>query len=85
MPNEDDTTGNILQCHMVNKFINSTSFVQFCGYKRPHPLRNEIFINIMVRPNEHSQPEVVQYIISEMEKTIEDILNVLKRFKDTVE
>lgn len=85
MPNEDDTTGNILQCHMVNKFINSTSFVQFCGYKRPHPLRNEIFTNIMVRPNEHSQPEVVQYIISEMEKTIEDILNVLKRFKDTAD
>ena len=85
MPNEDDTTGNILQCHMVNKFINSTSFVQFCGYKRPHPLQNEIFINIMVRPNEYSQPEVVQYIISEMEKTIEDILNVLKRFKDTAD
>ena len=39
----------------------------------------------MVRPNEHSQPEVVQYIISEMEKTIEDILNVLKRFKDTAD
>ena len=85
LPNEDDTTGNMLQCHIVNKFIDDGSFLQFCGYKRPHPLRNEIFINVMIKPNENSEPQRVNSIIKFFVDAIEDLMQLLKTFKETAE
>ena len=83
LPNEDDTTGNIIQCHVVNKFIDSDSYMQFCGYKRPHPLKNEIFINVMIKPNENSEPQRINFIIKFFVDVIEDLMSLLKIFKDT--
>ena len=48
MLKEDDTTGNIIQSHMVNKFLNGNSIIQVCGYKKPHPLTDLIIFNIMI-------------------------------------
>ena len=85
LPDEDDTTGNILQCHLVNKYIDDGSYIQFCGYKRPHPLRNEIFINIMIKPNEYSEPQRINFIVKFFVDVIDDLMNLLKKFKDTAE
>ena len=85
LPDEDDTTGNILQCHIVNKFIDDGSYLQFCGYKRPHPLRNEIFINVMIKPNDNSEPQRVNSIIKFFVDVIEDLMQLLKTFKETAE
>lgn len=85
LPDEDDTTGNILQCHLVNKYIDDGSYIQFCGYKRPHPLRNEIFINIMIKPNEYSEPQRINFIVKFFVDVIDDLMNLLKTFKDTAE
>ena len=81
MPEEDDTTGNMIQCHTVNKFIDDSSFIQFCGYKKPHPLKNEIFMTIMIKPNEYSNPQRINFIIKFLVDVIEDLINLLDRFK----
>ena len=49
---ETDTLGNLLQSHIVNKYIeneNESSPIMFCGYKRIHPLEEKIMFTIKMK------------------------------------
>jgi len=75
--NEDDTTGAIIQSHAVNKFINRDSFIQLCGYKKPHPLIDNIVFNIMIKPTDYTETQKVTYITEFLINVIVDIQNIL--------
>jgi len=49
--NFDDTIGNILQSHISRYLINQESILSFCGYKKIHPLKNEIMIILSLNLN----------------------------------
>ena len=79
MLKEDDTTGNIIQTHAVNHHITSKSYIELIGYKKPHPLTDLIFMNIMVKPNSFSEDqkktEIIQYLIT----VIDDVIEIIKK------
>ena len=79
--NEDDTTGNIIQTHAVNKFISSESIVTILGYKKPHPLTNLIFMNIMIRNTDYSESQKVTSIIEFIIKVVKDLIGILDIIK----
>jgi len=81
LSNEDDTTGNMIQTHAVNKFINSESIVTILGFKKPHPLTNLIFLNIMVRTTEYSESQKLSYIIKFLISVVKDLIGVLDIIK----
>jgi DNA-directed RNA polymerase subunit L len=83
--NEDDTTGSIIQSHAVNKFITNETFIQICGYKKPHPLINKIVINLMVTPNEYTEQQKIQYICEFLINVIVDIQNIILLIKSKVD
>ena len=82
MAKEDDTTGNMIQAHMVNKFINNESLIQVSGYKKPHPLTNLIIFNLMIKPTEYAELQKKTYIAEffiKVCKDLQDILDIMKR------
>jgi len=81
LQNQDDTMGNIIQSHMCNKFITKETIVQFCGYKRPHPLTNEIFFKVMIKQNEHSENQRKNLIIGFFNNTIKDLVEIFNQIK----
>ena len=79
MLREDDTTGNMIQAHAVNHHLNSKSYIELIGYKKPHPLTDLIFMNIMVKPNSYSEDqkktEIIQFLIT----VVDDIIEIIKK------
>ena len=45
----------------------------------------EIFMNVMVKPNENSEPQRVNSIIKFFVDAIEDLMQLLRIFKETAE
>ena len=43
---QNDTIGNVLQSHIVNKFIDNDSLLNFCGYNKSHPLEEHVSLFI---------------------------------------
>jgi len=78
---EDDTTGNMIQAHMVNKFIDGTSLVQVCGYKKPHPLTELIIFNIMINPNDYTELQKKARIADYFTNTCKDLIDILDIMK----
>jgi DNA-directed RNA polymerase subunit L len=81
MLKEDDTTGNIIQSHMVNKFLDGDNIIQVCGYKKPHPLTELIIFNIMIKPGNYTELQKRTYIaktFTDVCKDLIEILNILK-------
>ena len=78
---EDDTTGNMIQTHAVNKFISSESIVTILGYKKPHPLTNLIFMNIMIQNKDYSESQKVTSIIEFIIKVVKDLIGILDIIK----
>lgn len=82
MLKEDDTTGNMIQSHAVNHHLSKKSYIELIGYKKPHPLTDLIFLNIMVKPNSYSEEqkktEIIQFIVT----VVDDIIEILKKIKD---
>lgn len=79
MLKEDDTTGNIIQSHAVNHHIHSKSYIELVGYKKPHPLNELIFMNIMVKPNNYSEEQKKNEIIQFLITVVDDIIEILKK------
>ena len=42
----DDTIGNIIQSYIANNYIDETSVLSLCGYKKDHPLEDKIHFTI---------------------------------------
>ena len=82
MLREDDTTGNMIQAQAVNHHLNSKSYIELVGYKKPHPLTDLIFMNIMVKPNSYSEDqkktEIIQFLIT----VVDDIIEILKKISN---
>jgi DNA-directed RNA polymerase subunit L len=85
MVNENDTVGNIIQTHAVDKYIDDTSYITFCGYKKPHPLINKIIFNLMVSPSDNNEQQKLMYVINFFININKDIIEILKKIKDESE
>jgi len=83
--NEDDTVGSIIQSHAVNKFITNETFIQLCGYKKPHPLIDKIVFNFMILPTDYTEIQKVTYITEFLINVIVDIKNILQIIKSQCE
>ena len=81
MVKEDDTTGNMIQAHMVNKFIIGDSLIQVCGYKKPHPLTELIIFNIMIKPNDYTELQKKARIANYFTNTCKDLIDILDIMK----
>ncbi len=79
--NEDDTVGSIIQSHAVNKFITNETFIQLCGYKKPHPLIDKIVFNVMILPTDYTEIQKVTYITEFLINVIVDIKYILEIIK----
>ena len=82
MAKEDDTTGNMIQAHMANKFISGESVVQVSGYKKPHPLTDLIIFNLMIKPTDYTEKQKKTHIAEffiKVCKDLQDILDIMKR------
>ena len=81
MLKEDDTTGNMIQAHMVNKFMDNKSLIQISGYKKPHPLTNLIVFNLMIKPTEYTELQKKTYIAEFFTKVCKDLIDILDIMK----
>ena len=82
MLKEDDTTGNIIQAHAVNHHITSNSYIELVGYKKPHPLTDLIFMNIMVKPNSYNEDQKKTVIIQFLVAVVDDIIEIMKKIRE---
>ena len=81
MLKQDDTTGNIIQAHMVNKILEDDSLIQVCGYKKPHPLTELIIFNVMIKPDNYTELQKKSYIIKTFIDTSNDLIDLLDIMK----
>jgi DNA-directed RNA polymerase subunit L len=81
MLNQDDTAGNMIQSHMINKFIKDDSTIQVCGYKKLHPLTELIVFNIMIKPGNYTELQKKTYIIKTFTDVCKDLINILDIMK----
>ena len=82
MLKEDDTTGNIIQSHMVNKFLNGNSIIQVCGYKKPHPLTDLIIFNIMIKSTDYTLLQNKTFISEYFIKVCNDLIEIFDIIKN---
>ena len=82
MGKQDDTTGNMIQSHMVNKIIDKDSFIQICGYKKPHPLTDLIIFNVMIQPGGDTELQKKSTIVKTFIDTCKDLIDLLDIMKN---
>ena len=79
---QNDTLGNVLQSHIVNKFINDESIINFCAYKKSHPLEEYISLFMGVNPANDvfgkSEEMKLNAIVKFMEDVIEDLISIYR-------
>ena len=84
---QNDTIGNVLQSHIVNHFIDENSLINFCGYKKSHPLEEYISLylglnpssNVIGKSEELKLNAIVKYMDDVIEDLIEDDVNGSKK------
>ena len=81
--NCDESIVSLIQSHIVNKFINDKSIISFCGYKKKHPLTNDILLNIIINKVSNDEIKNITTIIQFITKVIEDIILILNKIKDS--
>ena len=79
---QNDTLGNVLQSHIVNKYINKDSLISFCGYKKSHPLEEYISLYLGLNPSSEifgkSEEMKMNSIVKFMDEVVEDLLSIYK-------
>jgi len=79
---QDDTIGNVLQSHIVNHFIEGDSLVNFCGYKKSHPLEEFISLYIGINPSNNvsgkSEELKLNALVNYMDNVIEDLITMYR-------
>ena len=77
---QNDTIGNVIQSHIVNKFIDDDTLISFCGYKKSHPLEEFINLYITVNPSnplaDKSEELKLNAIVKYMNDCIDDIISL---------
>ena len=81
MLKEDDTTGNMIQSHMANKFLDGENIIEVCGYKKPHPLTELIVFNVMIKPGNYTELQKHTYIIKTFMDVCKDLIDILDKLK----
>jgi len=80
---QNDTMGNVLQSHIVNKFINNDSLFNFCGYKKSHPLEEYISLFVGISPNHdisnQSEEMKLNAMIRFMDDVTEDLISIYRK------
>ena len=75
----DDTLGNILQ-YEISKNIDDDSDIIVCGYKKVHPLENNIMFNLSLKQNDKNNEQNAIKIIevfTESSNNLIDIYNTI--------
>jgi len=79
---QNDTIGNVLQSHIVNHFIGDDSLVNFCGYKKSHPLEEYINLYIGINPSNNvsgkSEELKLNALVNYMDNVIEDLITMYR-------
>ena len=79
---QNDTLGNVLQTHIVNKFITDESIVNFCAYKKSHPLEEYISLFMGINPTNDvfgkSEEMKLNALVKFMEDVIEDLISIYR-------
>ena len=71
----------MIQSHMVNKIIDKDSFIQICGYKKPHPLTDLIIFNVMIQPGGDTELQKKSAIVKTFIDTCKDLIDLLDIMK----
>lgn len=79
---QNDTLGNVLQTHIVNKYTDKDSLISFCGYKKSHPLEEYISLYISLNPSSEvfnkSEELKMNAIVKFMDEVIQDLVSIYK-------
>lgn len=79
---QNDTLGNVLQSHIVNKFIEEGSLINFCGYKKSHPLEEYISLYLGINPDNNmfnkSDEMKLNAIVKFMDSVTEDLITLYR-------
>lgn len=79
---QNDTLGNVLQSHIVNKYTDKDSLISFCGYKKSHPLEEYISLYLGLNPSNEafgkSEEMKMNALVKFMDEVIEDLLSIYK-------
>ena len=79
---QNDTLGNVLQSHIVNHYLDKDSLLNFCGYKKSHPLEEYITLYIGFNPknNIYGQSEELKLnsLIKFMDEISEDLISMYR-------
>lgn len=79
---ENDTIGNVIQSHIVNKYTDKDSLINFCGYKKSHPLEEYIHMYVGLNSN-HSvfnkgEEMKLNAIVKFMDDVLEDLISIYR-------
>ena len=80
--NESHTIGNLLQSHIIRRYISSETLINSCGYKKIHPLEEKLLLIITINPS-HKLSNVdevnkIQNIISSILECIDSIIQDIR-------
>ena len=75
--NMGHTLGNIIQSHLVNKFINSNSDIIMCGYKKTHPLETKIILTFSTKKDINRT-----VLLETLHQTIVDLILIYEKIID---
>jgi len=79
---QNDTLGNVLQSHIVNKYTEKDSLISFCAYKKSHPLEEYINLYLTLNPENEvygkSEEMKMNAIVKFMDEVIEDIKSIYR-------
>ena len=79
---QNDTIGNVLQSHIVNHFIEGDSLLNFCGYKKSHPLEEHISLYVGLNPSNNiygkSEELKLNSIVKFMDDVLEDLITIYR-------
>ena len=80
----DDTIGNLLQTYITNNIIDDNSDIEVCGYKKTHPLENNIYFNISFKIKKNkSKEQNINSIIEIFTNTSNALINTLLSIKES--
>ncbi len=83
---QNDTLGNVLQSHIVNKHCQSDSLLSVCGYKKSHPLEEHVSLYVSINPNHEamskSEEMKINSLVHFMDEVIEDLLKIYRNIAE---
>ena len=79
---QNDTIGNVLQSHIVNKHIQPDSLLSVCGYKKSHPLEEHVTLYMSFNPQHEASDKTDEMRLNAMahfmEQVTEDLIKIYR-------